>query len=222
MAGTGEGNLTVTELSFEGIRNNFVEYLRQQDQFKDYDFAGSNMSILLDLLAYNTHYQAFYANMVANEMFLDSAVKRSSITSIAKELGYTPRSFRSAQAILGLTLENYTASSDANQYIPRYTQFSAVGPDGRNYTFTNLSRQLLTKSDESDTTYYCNIVVNEGTVKTTSFVVNASNPNQKFVLPDINIDTSSLVVRVQTSPTDTTGFDVPWQLNTNFSSITST
>ena len=219
---TAEGNLSVTELSFGGLRNNFISYLRQQDYFKDYDFEGSGMSVLLDILAYNTHYQSFYANMVANEMFIDSAVKRSSIVSRAKELGYTPRSFQSASVTLGLTLENYTASSDANQYIPRYTQFTASGSDGRTYTFTNLSRQLLTKSEDNDTTYFCDIVLNEGSVKTVSFIVDNTNPDQKFVIPDVNIDTSSIIVRVQTSVSDNTGFNVPWTLNTDFTTLTST
>lgn len=87
-----KSNIPIQALEFDQIKTNLKEYLRGQDKFKDYDFEGSALSIILDLLSYNTHYQAFYANMAANESFLDSAVLRESVVSLAKHLNYTPRS----------------------------------------------------------------------------------------------------------------------------------
>ena len=95
--------LKVTELDFDLIKDSLKDYMRGQGQFKDYDYEGSGLSILLDLLAYNTHYNAFYINMIANEMFLDSATLRESVVSLAKQLGYTPRSKTGATALLNLS-----------------------------------------------------------------------------------------------------------------------
>ena len=94
--------LEVTDLDFENIKNNLKTFLKQQDQLTDYDFEGSTLSTLLDVLAYNTHYNAVYANVLANEMFLDSADLRNSIVSHAKHVGYTPRSATSPVAFLNV------------------------------------------------------------------------------------------------------------------------
>ena len=88
--------LSITELDFDNIKSSLKQYLQSQDQFTDYNFQGSALSVVLDVLSYNTHYNAYYANMAINESFLDSAVKRASVVSRAKTLGYTPRSARSA------------------------------------------------------------------------------------------------------------------------------
>ena len=218
MSLTGEGNLTVTQLDFGGIKQNFIEYLRTQDQFKDYDFEGSGMSVILDLLAYNTHYQSFYANMVANEMFLDSAVKRTSITSRAKEIGYVPRSYTAASATIDITVT--LASNDETIVLPRYTQFTASGNDGITYRFSNLESVIL--QSKGNNTYSGTLDIHEGSIRTITFIVDNSNPNQRFVIPDINVDTTTLTVRVQTSASDTTGFNTPWNENTNFNILDST
>ena len=100
MAGINtKGKMNITELDFDAIKGNLKTYLKGQSEFTDYDFEGSAMSVLLDTLAYNTHYNAFMANMAANEMFLDTAVKRDSVTSHAKALGYTPTSAQAAKAL---------------------------------------------------------------------------------------------------------------------------
>ena len=91
--------LEVTEVDFEDIRSNLKSYLNSQTQFNDYDFEGSNISVLLDILAYNTHYNSFYTNMLANEMFLDTAQQRDSVVSRSKELGYISRSARGSTAM---------------------------------------------------------------------------------------------------------------------------
>ena len=99
-------NLRITELDFDTIKTNLKTFLNAQNEFTDYDFEGSGLSVLIDLLAYNTHYNAYLANMLVNEMFLDSAVKRSSAVSIAKHLGYTPRSIVGSTAVLDVTVNN--------------------------------------------------------------------------------------------------------------------
>ena len=91
-------SIILSNLDFDTLKNTFKAYLKSQDRFNDYDFEGSNMSVLLDILSYNTYHNAFYLNMIGNEMFLDSAQLRDSVVSHAKELNYTPRSFKSAQA----------------------------------------------------------------------------------------------------------------------------
>ena len=96
--------LEISELDFDGIKTNLKTFLRQQDEFTDYDFEGSGMSALLDVLAYNTHYLGYNANMLANEMFLDSADLRSSVVSKAKQVGYTPNSSISSTAVAAVEL----------------------------------------------------------------------------------------------------------------------
>ena len=112
---TNEKRLRVTELDFDNIKDNLKVFLKAQSQFKDYDFEGAGMNILLDVLAYNTHYLGFNANMLANEMFLDSAALRSSVVSHAKTLGYEPNSCRAPKATIGvaLTTTNSTATMPA-------------------------------------------------------------------------------------------------------------
>ena len=97
-------NTPIESLEFDEIKANLKEYLSGQEQFKDYNFEGSALSVLLDLLAYNTHYQAFYANMAANESFIDSAIMRPSVVSLAKHLNYTPRSKKAAQLIVDVVM----------------------------------------------------------------------------------------------------------------------
>ena len=98
--------VSITELDFDTIKTNLKTYLKQQTAFQDYNFEGSGLSNLLDILAYNTHYMSYYANMIANEMFLDSAMIRSSAVSLAKHLGYTPASFVSPTTIVNVTINN--------------------------------------------------------------------------------------------------------------------
>ena len=112
MAGINtKGKMNITELDFDGIKSNLKTYLKGQTEFTDYDFEGSGMSVLLDTLAYNTHYNAFMANMAANEMFLDTAVKRNSVTFHAKALGYTPVSTKAPVAYVDVTVQNANTAS---------------------------------------------------------------------------------------------------------------
>ena len=123
----------ITELDFDEIRTNLQTFLEGQDRFKDYDFNGSGLSVLLDILSYNTHYSSFYANMVANDMFLDSATRRESVVSHAKQIGYVPHSKRSSECRVQLTFS--TSDSDSITILPR-TEFIA-SVNGNDYYFYN-------------------------------------------------------------------------------------
>lgn len=212
-----KSKLRVTELDFDHIKSNFKNYLKSQSEFKDYDFEGAGMNVLLDVLAYNTHYQSFYANMVANEMFLDSAVLRDSVVSIAKHLGYTPRSIRAATAIVDVTTKN--AGEDPGT-LPSGTVFEST-LNGIQYYFTS----------ESDVKYNDNgfgqwvakdVTLHEGQRTLTTFVVNNDDPDQKFILPSNNIDTTTLDVRVQKSITDESGSEDSWVLSTDIGDLSAT
>lgn len=127
---TNQSPLNLTELDFDEIKTNLKNFLRDGNLFNDYDFDGSNLSVLIDLLAYNTFYNAYYLNMVGNEMFLDTAVQRESVLSKAKELGYTPKSAVSSKAIVTLELlyaDESNAITDPNNLPSNITkQYNAV------------------------------------------------------------------------------------------------
>lgn len=114
------GKITLTSLDFDTIKANFIAYLQGQDQFQDFNFTGSAINVLLDLLAYNTHYNAFYLNMVANEMFLDTAVLRSTVVSHAKALGYTPTSATASQAIVDVSIAIANTDMTIALTMPRF------------------------------------------------------------------------------------------------------
>ena len=126
--------LQVTELDFDDIKTNLKTYLKNQTEFSDYNFEGSGLSVLLDVLAYNTHYNAMLSHMIVNESFLDSAVKRSSVVSLAKAIGYTPRSRRSAEATVNLVVYPPAGYTDTILTITRDTRFQTT-VDGQFYTF---------------------------------------------------------------------------------------
>ena len=122
---TNNKRLEVTEFDFDDVKDNLKTFLSAQTEFTDYDFEGSGMSALLDVLAYNTHYLGFNANMLANEMFLDSASLRSSIVSHAKTLGYVPTSARASKATVDVTLN----TNDTSAKMPAGTVFSTTVDD---------------------------------------------------------------------------------------------
>jgi len=188
--------LTVTEFDFDEVKNNLKIFLKGQTQFKDYDFEGSGMSALLDVLAYNTHYLGFNANMLANEMFLDSASLRSSIVSHAKTLGYLPISSRAAVATVDVTLNTLIASAT----MPAGTVFS-TSVDGTDYQFVTSSS--YTASNVGSGITFLAAKIYEGTFVTTRYTVDTSAADQRFLLTDNRSDTNTLIVKVQNSSTDT-------------------
>jgi hypothetical protein len=189
--------LRITELDFDTIKNNLKSFLKQQDQFTDYDFDGSGLSILLDILAYNTHYNSYYLNMVANESFLDTALLRNSVVSHAKTLGYTPYSSKSAIATI-----NFEVISENNDngtlVLGRGNSFLSNQIDGKSYNFVVLEESVSSKANSSY--YFENLKIQEGRLVNYRFLYDeGSNPKQIFTLPDQNIDTDSLKVLVYES-----------------------
>ena len=194
---TNDKRLRVTELDFDNIKTNLKTFLKAQEEFKDYDFEGSGMSVLLDTLAYNTHYLGFNANMLANEMFLDSASLRSSVVSHAKTLGYETTSVRAPVATINVTL-----STDSNtKTMSAGTAFSTT-VDGTDYQFVTVAD--VTASNTGSAVPFESVKIYEGTYVTTRYTVDTSDVDQSFTLNNPNSDTSTLTVKVQTSAADTT------------------
>lgn len=193
-------NLRIAELDFDQIKTNLKAFLNAQTEFSDYDFEGSSLSVLIDILAYNTHYNAYLANMMMNEMFLDSAVKKSSAVSLAKMLNYTPISVRGAIANLDVTVTSPTGLPPSIT-MERYTPFSTT-VDGTSYTF--LTNKTYTASRIGTTYTFTDVDVIEGSLQNFSFVASTPGPQEKYIIPSLSIDTTTLQVVVQTSATNTT------------------
>lgn len=191
--------LKVTELDFDTIKANLRTFLKSQSEFSDYNFEGSGMSALLDLLAYNTHYMGYYMNMVANEMFIDTAVLRPSVVSHAKLLGYTPRSRVASQALLAISVKEVDGGSNSAMTIPRFAKFTSSPKDGTSYTFVNVEQRVATKNNAGYFNFE-NVSIKEGQPISYVFVHDEqTNEKQVFELPDVGIDTSTLLVQVQKS-----------------------
>ena len=187
--------LEVTEFDFDDVKDNLKTFLGAQTEFTDYDFEGSGMSALLDVLAYNTHYLGFNANMLANEMFLDSSSLRSSVVSHAKTLGYVPTSARASKATVDVTLN----TNDTSATMPAGTVFNTT-VDDVSYQFSTISD--VTKSNTGNTIPFISIDVYEGSFITTRYTVDSSDVDQRFIITDNRADTTTLTVKVQTSSTD--------------------
>ena len=186
--------LRVTELDFDTIKQNLKNFLKQQSEFQDYDFDGAGLSVLLDILAYNTHYNAYYLNMVANESFLDTALLRDSAVSHAKTLGYIPYSTRSSVAIINFTVET-GSSTPATCTLPEGFAFLSNQIDSRAYNFVVLEDTSVTKSNTQY--FFENLNIYEGQLITYSFTYDkSSNPKSVFQLPDPQIDTTTIQVTV--------------------------
>lgn len=182
--------ITVTDLDFDQIKANLKTYLQSQDQFSDYNFDGSGISVLLDILAYNTHYNALYTNLAINEMFLDSASKRDSVISIANNYGYLPQSRRCSVATISMRV-GVGSSTTQTITIPKYTAFTA-SVDGYQYTFFN--RDEITGNRLNEFYIFDAFDIYEGTAATEKF--NATG-NTQYILQNPNVDTSTLRVFVQ-------------------------
>lgn len=209
--------IAVDGLEFYEIKNNLKRFLSSQDKFKDYNFEGSGLSILLDLLAYNTHYINYYSNMVANEMFLDTATVRDSVVSHSKLLGYTPTSNKGARAQVSVTVAADGDGGVASEFLPRYSTFLATG-GGVSFSFRTIDTyKFEPKSyDENGIVqeyWIPEVTIVEGRPTVSTFVVDRTNsPSQRFVIPESNIDLSTLKVRVQASTTNISGYDEYWTL----------
>jgi hypothetical protein len=186
--------ITTAELDFDKIKNNLKNYLKGQEQFQDYDFEGSSLSILLDILAYNTHYNSLYTNLAINEAFLDSASKRSSIVSIAKELGYVPGSATCSQATINLTVNG---EPDTLLELPKYTSFSA-NLNNVSYNFYTTETLYANKNTAANTHTFTNVIIKEGNPLTLAYTASGTT---RYLIPNKNVDLNTLRVTVQENST---------------------
>ena len=191
MASTDK-RLNVTELDFDDIKTNLKTFMRNQDEFTDYDFEGSGINALLDVLAYNTHYLAMNVNMAANEMFLDTASVRASVVSHAKTLGYTPNSARAPIGTINVSLNNFP-STLTTATIPAETVFTA-SVDDVSYQFVTISE--VTTPVANGILSFSNIPIYEGTYTKNRYTVDVKNVDQKFKLTSDRADTTTLKVQV--------------------------
>lgn len=200
MAGENS-NIQITDLDFNTIKTNLRRFLQSQNELKDYNYEGAALSTLLDILAYNTQYQAYYLNMVANEMFLDSALQRSSVVSHAKLLNYTPQSAAAPRATVNLVMNNVT---DSSLTLPKFTSFLSEAIDGISYKFVTLNSTTQNTDLANNTVSFNNLTIKQGEPVTLTFVYNsATNPTATFELPDVNVDTTTISVTVQQSTSNT-------------------
>ena len=190
--------LNVSELDFDKIKTNLKTFLQSQTQFQDYDFEGSGLSILIDVLSYNTHYLSYIANMSTNEIYLDSADIRNNIVSLAKMLGYTPTSPRAPKALIDILVNDATGSSVTMQ---KGTIFSTT-VDNLDYQYTTISD--ITIAPVNGVYKFENVTLYEGTLVTFKYTYDENDSDQQFMIPSTNADTSTLKVTVQNSNTDTT------------------
>ena len=188
---TTNKRLNVTELDFDDIKSNMKTFMRNQDEFTDYDFEGSGINALLDILAYNTHYLAMNVNMAANEMFLDTASVRASVVSHAKTLGYTPNSARAPIGYVNVTLNNIGTLTTAT--IPAETVFTA-SVDDVSYQFVTVAE--YTQPVSNGVLSFSNIPIYEGTYSKNRYTVDTKNVDQKFKLTSDRADTTTLKVQV--------------------------
>ncbi len=193
--------IAVTDLEFDSIKTNLKNYLSAQSQFTDYDFAGSGMDVLLDILAYNTHYMGYYANMIGNEMFLDSSSLRESVVSHAKLLNIMPTSATAPTAKLNFTFT--PSGSPTSLTITKNTKFTST-VDGVNYNFTTVKPTTL--YPVSGVYSVSNVEVKEGNLLTKSYTVNLADTAQRFLIPNANVDTTTINITVQNSANDSTVF----------------
>jgi len=193
--------LKITDLEFDTIKSNLKTFLKSQTQFQDYDFEGSGMSVLVDLLAYNTHYMGYYANMLGNEMFLDSSSLRESAVSHAKHLNVMPTSRRAAKAYLNFSFT--PSGTPTSLTIAKNTKFT-TSISGASYTFTTNKTTSVPRVLVNNVGTYIanNVEVVEGKILNKAYTVNGADSTQRFIIPNANVDTTTITVTVQKSSVD--------------------
>jgi len=199
MATVKSSNINITDLDFDQVSASLKEYLSGQTILKDYNFEGSNLSILIDLLAYAAHTSAFNANMVASEMFLDTAQIRKNVVSRAKELGYTPTSRTASKATVDLTVNNPKVAgvTPSSLTMLRGHEFQTVF-DGTSYTYIALNNKTITPSTGASF-IFDNLELTQGRLTTDIYRYNSQIANQRFPMLNTNIDTSTITINITSS-----------------------
>ena len=190
--------LVVSDFDFDNIKANLKTFLQNQPEFSDYNFEGSGFAVLLDTLAYNTHYLGFNANMFVNESYLDSADIRKNVVALAKAIGYTPSSVKAPMAEVDILINNASGSS---VLMNKGTTFTTT-VDGTGYNF--LTNEDITITPASGVYKFSGVNLYEGTLVTFKYTVDSADVDQKFLIKNINADTSTLKVTVQNSVSDST------------------
>ena len=216
---SANNSLRVADLDFNSIRNNLKTYLKSQSEFTDYNFEGSGLSVLLDILAYNTYYNSFYLNMAANEAFLDTAQVRQNILSQAKLINYVPTSPHASEAMISIrvtptTTENQTVNT---LILDKYTRLLGADIEGTTYPFITINSNTASKA--SGSFYYPNVWIAQGEVITQQFLMSSNNTTAKFEIASANVDTTSLTVTVQESSSNT--YTEEYQLSEDITEVTS-
>ena len=183
-----------TNLDFNTLRAQIKSYLRSNSNFTDFDFEGSNFSILIDTLAYNSYITSYNTNMAVNESFIDSATLRENVVSLARNIGYVPRSKKSAVATVSFTVDLSTKNAVNVTLNAGLVALGAV--EGGNYTFS-IPESITVNPNSNGIASFNNISIYEGNYLTKSFRIDSSQTNQRFILPNSNIDTSSIRVEVE-------------------------
>jgi len=190
--------LVVADFDFDNVKSNLKSFLQDQPEFSDYNFEGSGFAVLLDTLAYNTHYLGFNANMLANELYLDSADIRKNVVSLAKMLGYTPTSAKSPLANVDITINN---GSGATVTMNKGTSFNSI-VDNVNYQF--VTNQEIIMTPQNGVYKFSGVDLYEGSLVNFRYTVDSTDVDQRFIIPSVNADTTTLKITVQNSITDTT------------------
>lgn len=188
-----------TNLDFSDLRTQIKDYLRANQNFTDFDFEGSNFSVLIDLLAYNSYITAYNTNMAVNEMFLESATLRENVVSLARNIGYLPRSRRSSRANIGFTVDMSQTNARTVKLLAGQVALGAV--TNGNYIFS-IPEDIITPVNSDGIAIFDNLPIYEGIFLTSTFIVDESQTNQRFILPNANIDTTSIRVKVTNAVTE--------------------
>jgi len=196
-------SIVIADLDFDSIKSNLKDFLKNQTRFQDYDFEGSGMNVLLDILALNTHYNAYYLNMIANEMFLDSSKIRQSTVSHAKLINYVPESSHGSETKLNITVTPSISEDQVTSVLTldRYARFLGSAIDGINYPFVALNSNTVVKIGNSFV--FSNVTIKQGEVVTRQYLMDSSNIKRRFDIPSANIDTNTIVITTQESASNT-------------------
>ena len=192
-----------SNLDFDQVKTTLTDYIQSNSNFTDYDFQGSNLSTIIDLLAYNTYITSYNANMVANEVFLDSATLRENVVSLARNIGYVPKSKTASRATISFTVDTTNVSP-----VPASLTLKAGPVAGSSGTFGNSSAifsilEDITVPVYNGTAVFNDITVYEGTLLTSNFIFNTRNVNQKFILPNAGVDTDLISIKVKNNESST-------------------
>lgn len=196
-------SIVITDLDFDSIKTNLKNFLKSQSRFQDYDFEGSGMNVLLDILALNTHYNAYYLNMIGNEMFLDTSKIRQSTVSHAKLINYVPESSHGSETKLNITVTPSISEDQVTSALTldRYTRFIGSAIDGINYPFVALNSDTAMKDGNSF--MFSNVAIKQGEVVTRQYLMDPSNTKRRFDIPSANVDTNTIVITAQESASNT-------------------